>query len=122
MSSEPTCNVSEYFEIRPPQDTTLEMLITIVWIHSPIPKPNSRLIIVGSRGCDKQISLKISLTASGSIQTQENQSLILSFSCPLPSNKTLITNNFTQIQFFLMLLCRNRNGYGTSKKITDQKP
>ena len=50
-SSSSQCDASEYFEIRPHEGIRVSDNYT--WIHPPIPKPNSRLILVGASCCGK---------------------------------------------------------------------
>ena len=52
-NSEPysQCDASSYFAIQPPEVAIQSQ--NYPWIHRPIPKIDSRLILVGSSGCGK---------------------------------------------------------------------
>jgi len=52
MSSSSQCDATGYFEIIPPSASSVPT-DNYTWIHPPIPRPGSRLILVGSSGCGK---------------------------------------------------------------------
>ena len=62
------CDASEYFEIRPPEGNR----VLDTWIHPPVSKPNSRLILVGASGCRKRTLLRTFLIDIGLILTLES--------------------------------------------------